>query len=88
MSAMEEKKIEIENQLHTLQYNHDSHKTKSNKLIEEKDEHINQLKDRIKVLEQRFQDQSLSGDDRVSALETEVGVTGFKICYHMVSVHT
>jgi hypothetical protein len=24
------------------------------------------------VLEQRFQDQSLSGDDRVSALETEV----------------
>lgn len=44
----------------------------TNKLIEEKDEHIEQLKERIHVLEQRFQGQGLSGDDRVSALESEV----------------
>ena len=71
LSTVEEQKIEIENHCQTLQHNYDTYKTKSNKLLEEKDGHIDQLKDRITVLEHRFQAQSLSGDDRVSDLETE-----------------
>lgn len=42
------------------------------KLLEEKDDHIEKLQERIQMLEQRFQDQNLVGDDRVQALENEV----------------
>ncbi|KAJ8311239.1 hypothetical protein KUTeg_011196 [Tegillarca granosa] len=48
-------KSELENNYQSLQRNFEMHKNK----------------DRIKMLEQRFQDQSLSGDDRVTALEAE-----------------
>lgn len=42
------------------------------KLLEEKDDHIEKLQERIQMLEQRFQDQNLVGDDRVQAFENEV----------------
>lgn len=42
------------------------------KLLEEKDDHVEKLQERIQMLEQRFQDQNLVGDDRVQALENEV----------------
>ena len=38
----------------------------------EKDDHIEQLQDRVKTLEQRGHNEALSGDERIQALEKEV----------------
>ncbi len=43
-----------------------------NKLLEEKDEHISHLQERVFTLEQRVQDVGLSEDERIKAVETEV----------------
>ena len=43
-----------------------------NKLLEEKDEHISHLQERVSTLEQRVQDVGLSEDERIKALENEV----------------
>ncbi len=43
-----------------------------NKLLEEKDEHISHLQERVSTLEQRVQDVGLSEDERIKALESEV----------------
>ena len=41
-------------------------------LLSEKEDKIGHLQERTQTLEQRLQDGSLSGDDRVTALEKEV----------------
>ena len=43
----------------------------TSKLLEEKDEHIETLQERVRTLEQRISDSNLSGDDRLAALEAE-----------------
>ena len=40
--------------------------------LEEKEGKISLLQERVEILEKRLQDGALSGDDRVSALESEV----------------
>ena len=45
----------------------------TNQLLVEKDDHIEQLQDRVKTLEQRGHNEALSGDERIQALEKEVG---------------
>ncbi|KAK3594585.1 hypothetical protein CHS0354_000377 [Potamilus streckersoni] len=62
---------ELENEHQTLVRNSDLYKNKTTKLLEEKDEHIEHLKERVQILDQRLQDQNLSGDERVKALEEE-----------------
>lgn len=42
------------------------------KLVEEKDEHICHLRERVQTLEKRLEDRDLSGDERLDALEKEV----------------
>jgi hypothetical protein len=44
----------------------------SSKLVSEKQDHIDVLQERVATLEQRLHGQSLSGDDRVTALQNEV----------------
>ena len=44
----------------------------TSQLLVEKDDHIEQLQDRVKTLEQRGQNEALSGDERIQALEKEV----------------
>ena len=45
---------------------------KMSKLLEEKQDHIDVLQERVGTLEQRLHDHSLSGDDRVTAIMAEV----------------
>ncbi|KAK3088112.1 hypothetical protein FSP39_014858 [Pinctada imbricata] len=71
LSFLEATKTDLENDKQTLTHNFEVHKNKSNKQLEEKNETIEKLQERIGLLEQRFQDQSLSGDDRVKAMEVE-----------------
>ena len=47
----------------------------TSQLLSEKDEHIEQLQDRVKTLEQRGHNEALSGDERMQALEQEVCVS-------------
>ncbi|KAL8598143.1 hypothetical protein ACOMHN_043214 [Nucella lapillus] len=54
-----------------LEHSSELHKNKTAKLLQEKQEHIDVLEERVVTLEQRHHDQSLSGDDRVTALQTE-----------------
>ena len=42
-------------------------------MLEEKDEIISHLGERIETLDNRLKENDLSGDDRVNALVTEVG---------------
>ena len=43
-------------------------------ILSEKEDLVSRLGERIETLEQRLQDGELTGDDRVTALETEVNV--------------
>nr|XP_034302672.1 golgin subfamily A member 1 isoform X2 [Crassostrea gigas] len=71
ISSLEEANTELESKQQGMIRNFDLHKNKTTKLLEEKDDHIEKLQERIQMLEQRFQDQNLVGDDRVQALENE-----------------
>nr|XP_022327021.1 golgin subfamily A member 1-like isoform X1 [Crassostrea virginica] len=71
ISSLEETNAELESQQQGITRNFDLHKSKTTKLLEEKDDHIEKLQERIQMLEQRFQDQNLEGDDRVQAMENE-----------------
>lgn len=55
------------------------------KMIDEREEHIEQLEERVKTLEQRLNDHGLSEDDRIKALEMEVTIflkdPYFLICF-------
>ncbi|XP_046558275.1 golgin subfamily A member 1-like isoform X4 [Haliotis rubra] len=62
---------ELENEHKALQRSSEVHKNKTSKLISEKDDNIEQLSERIKMLEQRSHDHTLSGDERVKAIEVE-----------------
>ena len=42
------------------------------KLVEEKDEHISHLRERVETLEQRLKHGELSVDEQVTALQKEV----------------
>lgn len=69
---MSESHIKFLNARHKLCYVYFLFDMQTTKLLEEKDDHIEKLQERIQMLEQRFQDQNLVGDDRVQALENEV----------------
>lgn len=71
LKSTENAKAELENGNETLRHNFDQHKNKTTQLLEEKDDHVSQLQDRVKMLEQRVQDQSLGGDERVQAVVVE-----------------
>lgn len=71
ISSLEEANTELESKQQGMIRNFDLHKNKTTKLLEEKDDHIEKLQERIQLLEQRFQDQNLVGDDRVQAFENE-----------------
>ncbi|XP_033732585.1 golgin subfamily A member 1-like [Pecten maximus] len=71
LKSVENAKAELENGSETLRHNFDQHKNKTTQLLEEKDDHVSQLQDRVKMLEQRVQDQSLGGDERVQAVLAE-----------------
>ncbi|XP_041368332.1 golgin subfamily A member 1-like isoform X2 [Gigantopelta aegis] len=62
---------DLENELKVLQRNADVYQNKTTLLISEKDDHIENLQDRVTLLEQRVHDQTLSGDERHKALEAE-----------------
>ncbi|BFZ05749.1 hypothetical protein BsWGS_08788 [Bradybaena similaris] len=55
----------------TLVRNSDLQRNKTSKLLQEKDDQIDTLRDQIKTLEQRITDSSLSGDDRLTAVHQE-----------------
>ena len=42
------------------------------KMTDEREDQVEQLQERVKTLEQRLNDQGLSEDDRIKALEMEV----------------
>lgn len=44
----------------------------TSKLLEEKEDHIETLRDRVATLEQRLRDHDLSGDEQLTALQNEV----------------
>ncbi|XP_021354989.1 golgin subfamily A member 1-like [Mizuhopecten yessoensis] len=71
LQSAEKAKAELENENETLRHNFDQHRNKTTQLLEEKDDHVSQLQDRVKMLEQRVADHSLDGDDRVQAVIVE-----------------
>ncbi|XP_076436252.1 uncharacterized protein LOC143275847 isoform X2 [Babylonia areolata] len=62
---------DLDSSYRALEHSSEVHRNKTAKLLEEKQEHIDMLQERVTTLEQRLHDQSLSGDDRVTALQTE-----------------
>ncbi|GFO15808.1 golgin subfamily a member 1 [Plakobranchus ocellatus] len=71
VSKLEEQLSDLDNEHKTYMRNSDIQRNKSSKLLQEKDEHIGTLQERIQTLEQRVSNSSLSGDDRTAALEVE-----------------
>ncbi|XP_060074721.1 golgin subfamily A member 1-like [Ylistrum balloti] len=71
LKSVEGTKTELENQNESLRHNFDQHKNKTTQLLEEKNDHVSQLQNRVKMLEQRVQDQSLGGDERIQAVLVE-----------------
>ena len=47
-------------------------------MLEDKDDQISRLQEKVTLTEQRLKDTGLSEDDRVKALETEVGILVYK----------
>ncbi|KAK7094843.1 golgin subfamily A member 1-like isoform X2 [Littorina saxatilis] len=62
---------ELDNNYRALEHSSEMHRNKTSKLLEEKEDHINLLQERVNTLEKRLTGQSLSGDDRVTALQAE-----------------
>ncbi|KAL5011326.1 hypothetical protein ScPMuIL_009877 [Solemya velum] len=71
LSLSESARTDMEGQHATLLRNSEIYRNKTTKLLDEKDEHVNQLQDRIQTLEQRLKDTSLSGDEQTDALQAE-----------------
>ena len=55
------------------------HVSQTSQLLTEKDDHIEQLQDRVKTLGQRNHNEALSGDERMQAIEEEVRHSSFPL---------
>ncbi|XP_052827027.1 golgin subfamily A member 1 isoform X5 [Octopus bimaculoides] len=71
VSSLESSTAELENNHVTLQRNYDLCKTKMTKTIEEKNDLIVHLEERVSTLEQRLNDHGLSENDQIKALQSE-----------------
>ncbi|XP_045204857.2 golgin subfamily A member 1-like isoform X2 [Mercenaria mercenaria] len=70
-SSLQAKFAELEGEHQTLVHNSDQQKHKLNQQIQEQKDEIEQLNERLSLLQQREQDKTLSGDDRLVAIEKE-----------------
>ncbi|CAL1540795.1 unnamed protein product [Lymnaea stagnalis] len=71
ISKLQEQLSDLDGEYKTLIRNSDLQRNKTSKLLEEKDDQIDTLQERVKLLEQRLSDSGLSGDERTSALNAE-----------------
>ncbi|XP_055898837.1 golgin subfamily A member 1-like [Biomphalaria glabrata] len=71
LSKLQEQYSDMDGEYKTFLRNSDLQRNKTSKLLEEKEDKIDGLLERVKVLEQRLADSGLSGDERTSALNAE-----------------
>ncbi|PVD22002.1 hypothetical protein C0Q70_17805 [Pomacea canaliculata] len=71
MADLNRQLYELDSKHRALEHSSEQHRNKTSKLLEEKEDHIETLRDRVATLEQRLRDHDLSGDEQLTALQNE-----------------